>query len=222
MVTTSVLDIGGSSVSGQTSVTVAAAAIASGTGIPVFGTEGQNLIGVPVATFISDNPLATATGFSATITWGNGNTTPGVITQVGSTSTTTEFEVTGSNTYLSVSGSPFAITVQVTSTSGSSLPPIATTATITQTPISVSVFPLVAKAGTATPANQLVGTFTDAGGSDPLADYSVTVSWGDGSSDTDSLRRDDHTGRREHIQHYCSVAHVLQARFLRPGRDRPR
>ena len=182
VVTTSVLDKGGSTVSGTTSAIVAAAAIGSGTGIPVFGTEGQNLIGVPVATFISDNPLATATEFSATITWGNGNTTPGVITQVGSTSTTTEFEVTGSNTYLTVSGSPFAISVQVKSALGSTLPPIATTATITQTPISVSVFPLAAKAGTATPANLLVGTFTDTGGADPVADYSVTVSWGDGSS----------------------------------------
>jgi hypothetical protein len=183
-VTTTVLDKGGSSVTGQATATVTGAAIKSGTGIPVYGTEGQNLIGVPVATFISDNPLATATGFSATITWGNGNTTPGVITQVGSTATTSEFEVTGSNIYLSVSGSPFAIAVNVSSTSGSTLPTIATTATITQTPISVSVFPVSAKAGAPTPANLLVGTFTDTGGADPLADYSVTVNWGDGSSNT--------------------------------------
>ena len=48
------------------------------TGVAVAATEGSSFTGA-VATFTDDDPSGTASDYTATITWGDGNTSAGAI-----------------------------------------------------------------------------------------------------------------------------------------------
>ena len=63
-----------------------------------------------VAHFNSQNSLATASNFAATVNWGDGTSSPGTVTQAG---TGTGFDVAGSHTY-ATSGN-FSVSVSITS-----------------------------------------------------------------------------------------------------------
>jgi hypothetical protein len=76
----------------------------SATGINFTATAGAPFSGT-VATFINADPFGNAASYTATITWGDGSTSAGVITGTGSTLT-----VTGSHTY----AGPVNETVSVT------------------------------------------------------------------------------------------------------------
>jgi hypothetical protein len=76
------------------STAMVADAALSATGVNISSTEGAAFSGV-VATFTDADPNAMAGDFTATITWGDSNTSTGMITVNGSGG----FNVTGSNTY---------------------------------------------------------------------------------------------------------------------------
>jgi large repetitive protein len=178
-----VTDVGGQTATHTSSLTVTDAALNGPTAIPVTAAEGQSLANVPLGTFLDGNPLGNVSDFTVSINWGDGITNdPGTVTLVGGTASNAKFVVSGSHTYSSAAGSPYAVTVSVTDKGGSTTT-INTAATVTQTPLSVSVGSINAVASSPT-ASQVVGTFFDAGGADPLASYSATVNWGDGTSNT--------------------------------------
>ncbi|MDB5353044.1 MAG: hypothetical protein JWN86_4291 [Planctomycetota bacterium] len=177
--------VGGQGFTGKTNpITINDAPLGTGTGIIVHGTEGQPVVGAPVATFIDGNPFGQASDFSATIDWGDGSPLDsGSVTFVGGTATGSTFAITGSHTYASVNAA-FPITVVVTDKGGAAPLVINTTANIAQTPIAVNVLPLVVNAASPTPADKIVGSFSDLGGIDAPGQYTVTVDWGDGTSNT--------------------------------------
>src|SRR5947199_165880 len=90
-----VTDDGGSTASATASATIVDAPLT------VSANPIKVMMGVPfsgqVATFTDANPTAPLTDFTATIDWGDGTTTPGVITQPGGTGTA--FVVSGTHTY---------------------------------------------------------------------------------------------------------------------------
>jgi hypothetical protein len=161
--------------SGQTATTTSTAVILfplTPMPLTITPTAGQPLNNVIVASFLDTNPADNASNLSATITWGNGNVTPGKIIQVANSDV---FDVEGSNTY----GTPgtYAISVVVTELSGKmttvsstaivSAPVIATGTTFTVTPGVLL-------------ADVTVATFTD---SNPNAAASTaTINWGDGTA----------------------------------------
>jgi cyclophilin family peptidyl-prolyl cis-trans isomerase len=115
----------------STQLAVADAALSNAQGIPVSGTQGLALNNVPVATFTDANPNAKTTDFNALITWGDGTSTAGAISQRADKS----FQVSGSHTY-NTSGSK-SISIDVSdSTPVSDVPgskiSASTTATISQ------------------------------------------------------------------------------------------
>jgi hypothetical protein len=77
-VTAQVGDTDGDSVSVSTSNVVTEAVI-TGTGAKIQPTKTQSLLNVVVATFTDADPFLKASDFSATINWGDGQTSPGAI-----------------------------------------------------------------------------------------------------------------------------------------------
>jgi hypothetical protein len=178
-----ITDVGGATVDTQTvptAVTVNDASLTS-TGAPVSAVEGTAFSNVPVATFTDSNPLGTASDFSATITWGDGSTSPGSIVAVSGNAQGAVFQVRGSHTYAE-QGS-FAISVAISDVGGQSTT-ATSTATVTDAALASQGATITGSEGNTT-GSVLVATFTDA---NPLAkasdttDFSATVSWGDGSS----------------------------------------
>jgi hypothetical protein len=138
-------------------------------------TEGASTAVLTVATFTDPNPGDHHTDFTATIHWGDGNSTSGTVSYSGGT-----YSVTGSHTYAD-EGS-FAVTVDVTDVGGSSLTGIG------KTTVSVADAALTATGGfivtSAAFGNHTVATFTDANPAAPLSDFTAMINWGDGTPAT--------------------------------------
>ena len=177
-----VTDLGGSTATHTSAITVTDAALSGPTAFPFQAAEGQQLSNIPLGTFLDGNPLGSAADFSVSINWGDGVTSdPGFATLVGGSASNAKFALSGSHVYASAAGSPYAVTVSVTD-SGGATTTINTAATVTQTPLAVSVASINAVAAAPT-AGQVIATFFDAGGADPVGNYSASVLWGDGTSD---------------------------------------
>ncbi len=140
------------------------------------GSAGTALTGVAVANFLDPNPADLASDFQALITWGNGNTSIGLI-QGGNGA----FTVYGTNTY-GAQGT-YDTTVTVISTNNGLDGFASGTAKIGPT----STYGLTGQQFTANAGasfNVTVATFTDANLGDTASDFGATIDWGDGSPST--------------------------------------
>ena len=148
---------------------VADAALTAGTLTVTGGTEGVTAGTVSFA-FTDANAGATTADFTASIDWGDSNTTSGTVT--GSAGT---FTVTGSHTYAEEGSYPVKVTVtddggSTTSKSGTANVADANLAsTCGASPISPQAF------------SGKVANFTDANPNATTADFTATITWGDGS-----------------------------------------
>ena len=138
-------------------------------------TEGSAFSGT-VASFTDPDPNGTAGEYAASINWGDGHTSSGVVLGV----TGGPFAVTGTHTYTE-EGS-YTATVSVNDTGNSYVKgtvmdsvAVADAALSAGSPMTVSAVEGAAFSG-------VVGTFTDAFSGAPLSDYSGTIDWGDGST----------------------------------------
>src|SRR5207249_2742910 len=126
-----------------------------------------------VATFSDATLSAAASDFSATISWGDGISTPGTVSANGGGS----FSVSGGHTY-SDEGA-FAITVTLTDVGGASA--VAnSTAQVADAPLTAAGSPVSsAEGGT---FSGVVATFTDANANASASDFTAFISWGDGNT----------------------------------------
>ena len=145
------------------------AAIAATEGVPFSGTVG---------TFQDVNPFSTAADFTATITWGDGTTTPGVITQT-PTPTANLFTVSGTHLFGEEGARP--VSVLIADVGGQSTT-IASTATIADAALTAGTPPAVLSPAEGTAFSGPVFTFTDANPAATAADFTATITWGDGTS----------------------------------------
>src|SRR5439155_1023412 len=128
-----------------------------------------------------------AADYSASIAWGDGNTTPGIITNNGDGTWT----VRGSHTYVgdTINGESEGVaTITVTISHDATTPQVVTdTATITDPAVvPTGGFTFNAVEGSLS-ASQTVATFTDPGGPEALTDYAASIDWGDGSSSAGTI-----------------------------------
>lgn len=144
---------------------------------PVSAVAGQSFSGVTVATVTDSNPNAGASGFAATINWGDESSTPGMVTSTG----VGTFAVSGSHSYASAGTYTFSVAVTDPSgTKGSA----SGTATVTppSTAGGVQNFvaqPISAVAGRAF-TNVVAATFTDTDFGVVPSDFTAAIDWGDG------------------------------------------
>ena len=133
--------------------------------------EGSKPFTGDVATFTDGNPQGKNSDFTATINWGDGTLpTTGSIAEDGHG----VFHVTGTHTY--GEEGTFPVVVRVRDIGGASLV-IAGAATVQDAPLTITGVNGKATEGVKFTAK--VATFTDTNPNARLADFSVTINWGD-------------------------------------------
>ncbi len=150
---------------------------ASGTAINT--SAGQSFTGV-VGTFTDLNPSATPGDYTTSISWGDGTTTAGQVSE-GASGT---FYITGTHTYAFPAifgGAGFLMGIDITDEDGGSTA-ISSTADVAAMPLVAAAVPVLATAGMPVPAGTLVATYIDTGGALPPGDYAASIQWGDGTA----------------------------------------
>jgi len=141
-------------------------------------TEGMSFTGT-VGSITDGNPDATAGDYSVVVAWGDGSSSPGIISGL----TGGPFTISGSHTYAEEGTDTITISVTdvdsatngVTATSTASASD-ALLSSICATPTnSVNAF------------NATTASFTDADPSGTASDYTATIAWGDGSSSSGTV-----------------------------------
>jgi hypothetical protein len=127
-----------------------------------------------VANFTDADPNGTASDYTATIDWGDSTTSIGILA-----ANAGGFAVTGTHTYTGAGSFPVAVTL---TDAGGGSAQAAGTATVTVAPVVATGSFTLTAAEAVNASTQTVATFTDAGPSRPLTDYSATIDWGDSSS----------------------------------------
>lgn len=180
----------------------------AGTGVTINAKVGQPLVGVIVANFTESDLTNRSANYVASIDWGDGTTTGGTITPVG----TTGFQVAGNHTY--AASGPFTVRVTLTDqgTSGTttvggttinvtsngpvnSTPnPIVSTANVSSGLQSSSVYNFngVALQGVAqdVETTQDVAVFQSSDPTATAADFTATIKWGDGTTNAGTVTED--------------------------------
>jgi hypothetical protein len=171
--------------------------ITPGPAVTINSVEGFRTVDAIVGTFTVPVPLVppppvgfSASDFTASIDWGDPSPdlSAGTITQ--DASNPSVYYISGTHTFVdtgtfrvdnTVAFAGGSITIPVNGvpisfTFGPSGPTPGTpaTAVVTQGPLAVSAFPIVGTEGAVIPSGP-IATFIDAGGADPVADYSATI-----------------------------------------------
>jgi hypothetical protein len=166
-------------------------------------TSGQTFSGL-VATFTDANTSATAGSFTATINWGDGTTSAGVITA----DPKGGFHVSGTHTYTLTNiqarlwgGSEFdqddnvfPFTVTVKSTTNSDAGTTQALASVTPASAKVQASGTVLTAVFNQPFSRTVATFIPTSTNASATDFTATIEWGDGTTSTGTIVADANGG----------------------------
>ena len=178
VITVTVKDDGGKTTTITGAATVADAALTGSAAASVTATEGTPAT-LTNATFTDANPGDHSADFSGTIDWGDGSTSTFTSSAVSYNSVTGVYTVAGSHTYADEITVPDAITVTVKDDGGQSTT-ITGAATVADAALTASGTPVSAIEGNAVTAT--VATFTDANPLATTADFTATITWGDGTT----------------------------------------
>jgi hypothetical protein len=143
------------------------------TPVSITPTEGLGFSGT-VANFTDSDSTQAAANFTATIDWGDGTTTPGVVTgSLGS------FAVSGTHTYADEGG--FTITVTVTDVANAQTASSSGTATVAESDVLAGTG-LAISATQFVPFSGAVANFSDSNTTNVASDFTATINWGDGNT----------------------------------------
>jgi type VI protein secretion system component Hcp len=142
-------------------------------------TEGAAVSKVLVATFTDEDPAGVATDYRATIDWRDGDSTvPGSVNIQADAQVAGQFDVHASKTHpYAEEGSQI---VKVTITDNQASDTANSTASIADAALISANVTVSPTAGA--PFSGVVASFADSDPQGTLADYSATISWGDGNS----------------------------------------
>jgi hypothetical protein len=177
-----VLDVGGSSLSGNKTIAIADAPLTSLTILNPGATEGLGTGTYTVAAFHDGKLHAPVTDFTATITWGDGNTT--TVSGVGGGIVALPFgnyALMSSHTYAE-EGS-YTVSVQVRDVGGASAAASLKMAVADAALANLSISKLTATEGKSTGTIR-VAAFHDSDLGAPATDFTATITWGDGIATT--------------------------------------
>src|SRR5207253_1962717 len=171
-ISVAIADVGGSTATASSTATVADAALTA-SGVTINPTEGDAFSGV-VAHLTDADPNGTATDYGATIFWGDGpNSSAGTVVSDGHGG----FTVSGSYTYTEEGGFPISVIIH---DAGGSMATASSTAIVADAALTASGVSITTTEGAAFSA--VVAHLTDADFNGTAADYSATITWGDGHS----------------------------------------
>jgi hypothetical protein len=170
-VSVAITDRGGASAQASGTAIVADAPLTAN-GATLSATEGTSLSGV-VATFTDANPNGSPADFQATISWGDGQSSAGMI----SAGSAGGFTVSGTHSF--AEEGTYTIGVQVTD-AGGAVANASSTATVADAPLTATAVPVSAIEGAA--FSGTVATFTDANPNAPASDFTATITWATGQT----------------------------------------
>jgi hypothetical protein len=150
-------------------------------------TAGQAFTGV-VATITGADPTATADSFTATIDWGDGNTSNGMIAADASGG----FDVGGTHTYTQAGWYP--VTVTVKDANNNVVGTVLDKASVAAAPPTLRVHGAPIKATADQQFSGVVAHFTDVNTSATASDFTATINWGDGTTSTGTITADPKGG----------------------------
>ncbi len=161
---------------GVLSSQIATAVIETQPPTPTVGPAGGTFNGL-IGNFNYSDLSATASQFTATITWSDGTTSPGVVTADPS-GDLGGFDVSGSHTY--ASSTTYAVSASVTAPNGTTIP-VTNSITIDEsdTPQPVAEPSVEIAAGSA--YNGVVAMFDASNLGGVASDFSAAIEWGDGN-----------------------------------------
>jgi uncharacterized protein (TIGR03118 family) len=182
-----VTDIGGSTTIIDPDLEVDDDPLASaGTPPPIEVVEGQSFSGV-VGTVTYGDPEATPDDILATIDWGDGTTSDGVVTEGSNGS----FAINGTHTFEAATTGDVTVTVEdaqsvVPVSDALTNPPVTITdsLTVNDAPLKGEEATIFGTEGVPPPQPQVVATFVDAAPITSSTAFSATIDWGDGSTST--------------------------------------
>ena len=187
--TTSITDTDGSATIGSgrasttatSALTVADAPLSASGASTITGTEGATISNATTATFTDADPNGVVADYVASINWGDGTSSAGVISASG-----TSFVVKGSHAYTE-EGSYTAVTT-ITDTDGGAIAPgraqatASTAVNVADAPLSALSVPAIAFVEGTALTSITTATFTDADPNEVVGDYVASINWGDGSA----------------------------------------
>ena len=160
----------------NTLVVAVADAPLTATGTNVSATEGAALTDVQVGTLNDEaGSYSNPSDLSATINWGDSNSSPATLVEIGSTGV---YTVEGSHTYAEYGSYPIGVSY---SDVGGSTTTSSSTATVADAPLSPGTITAAGGVEGVSPTS-LSATFTDANLDASTADFSGTINWGDGNT----------------------------------------
>ncbi len=159
-------------------------------GLPITAPNEPTDNGLPlIATFSDPSAPATVAGaanYTATIQWGDGNTTTGSnLTIAPLNDGSGDYGVFATHTYAEETQAPETVNITVSSTSGVVPSTGSTTVMVADAPLTAltNVLPIQATLGLPlNPSPSEVGSFTDANPNAPLSDFKAMINWGDGTT----------------------------------------
>jgi hypothetical protein len=189
-------DQGGSFQIASSTATVMDAALTA-KAVTVNATEGAPVTsGVLVATFTDADANGTAADYSATVNWGDGDTTvPGSLTIAPDSTVAGQFDVYASKTNPYAEEGSKTITVVITDTPGTTAMALSTD-NISDAKLTAQAVSPLAPATKGISYTATLATFTDADPNGTAGDYATTtIDWNDGSKPTSaSIVPDPHGG----------------------------
>ncbi len=171
-------------------VTVLDARLTGSAGNEITGIEGSSTGTVLLGTFVDANQAATVADYttppgSVVVNWGDGSApqtlAAGNLTAIG-TPNGVVWTINAAHTYTEEGTYSYSITV---TDDGGASTVVAGSAIIANAALTAGAATLLAaNTGVALPSSTIVGTFTDANTFATTADFTGTISWGDGSPNT--------------------------------------
>ena len=168
-----------------TDTAVVADAPLAGQGVGVTATEGIAFTG-PAAKFLDADPYAKAGDFTATITWGDGHSSAGLVKE--NVLVAGLFDVLGTNNYAEEGVFPISATIM---DRGGASATTTSWASVGDAPLSANGKNINAAAGSL--FSGVMATFTDAD-PDATTDWTATIAWGDGQITPGTISVDSNGG----------------------------
>jgi uncharacterized repeat protein (TIGR01451 family) len=173
-VTTITVTDNGSPFVGGGTATVAEADTLTASSAPISTVEGSAVSGV-IATFTDPNITNVAPDFTATITWGDGSTSSGVVAGGAGT-----FNVSGNHTFADELTGSYSVTLTEDAPGTATSTATAALTVAEADSLSGGVAQMAPVEGAA--FSGAVATFTDTSVNNVAGDFTASITWGDGSS----------------------------------------
>jgi len=178
-----------SDISASVLINVADPSPAATGGYTFSASEGQVSSPQSVATFRDPGGAETPADYGATILWGDGSASPGAINGPDANGV---FTVSGSHVYAEEGTKSVQVLI---AHDAAPTVTVASQSAVADVPVALSGGLTINAVEGATSVSQALATFSDPGGTEPPADYSATVAWGDGTSSSGSISYGATTGQ---------------------------